>query len=61
MLKFIKHHMTTIDGVAWYPILALVLFGAFFLAWTIYSFRMSKETVDELSNIPFDNKNNDHE
>lgn len=63
MLKYIKHHLDTIQGVEIYPIISLVLF---FLVFTIMLFivmKMPKRNIDELSNLPLDNdiKNNNHE
>jgi cytochrome c oxidase cbb3-type subunit 4 len=54
MLRFIKHHLTGIDGVSIYPILSLLIFFIFFAVMLFLVFRMRKNEVDELSNIPFE-------
>ncbi len=52
MLKFIKHNMENIDGVAIYPIISLIIFFTFFVGLFIWVFTYKKETIKELSNIP---------
>ena len=60
MLRFIKHNLTTIDGVSIYPILSLLIFVIFFLIVITYVIRMKKTEINELSNLPFEeNKEND--
>ncbi len=63
MLKFIKHHLDTIEGVEIYPIISLILFFSVFTSMLILVFRMPKKNIEELSNLPLDNdlKNNSHE
>ncbi len=56
MLKFIKHNMSTIDGIAIYPIISLLIFSGFFAVLIYYVVRMRKAQVDELSNYPLDNE-----
>lgn len=55
MLKFIKHHMTEIDGIEIYPIISLLIFFLFFavLAWWVMSSK--KEYIDKVSQIPLQN------
>lgn len=52
MLRFIKHNLTSIDGVALYPIISLLIFVLFFIFITYRVVRMSKSTVEEISNMP---------
>ena len=54
MLRFIKHHLTGIDGVSIYPIFSLLIFFIFFTVMITYVIRMKKKEVNELSNIPFE-------
>lgn len=63
MLKFIKHHLDTIEGVEIYPIISLVLFFLVFTIMLIIVMKMPKGNIDEISNLPLDNdlKNNNHE
>ena len=54
MLRFIKHNLTSIDGVSIYPLISLLIFFLFFAFMLTYVIRMKKKEVNELSNIPFE-------
>ncbi|NNC70648.1 MAG: CcoQ/FixQ family Cbb3-type cytochrome c oxidase assembly chaperone [Flavobacteriaceae bacterium] len=58
MLKFIKHHMETMEGVAIYPMISLLIFFIFFavLFWWVFTAR--KEYITKVSNLPLENDNN---
>lgn len=53
MLKFIKHSMETIGGIEIYPIISLLIFFTFFVGLFVWVFTYKKETIEELSNMPF--------
>lgn len=52
MFEQIKHNMETIDGVAIYPILSLLIFFAFFVGLGLWVFSYKKEKIEEMSQIP---------
>lgn len=52
MLKFVKHHLATIDNVDIYPIISLILFGSVFIAILIKTFLADKNTMKQLSQMP---------
>lgn len=54
MLKYIKNHMATIDGIEIYPIVSLLIFTSFFalILWKVFSLRKSE--IKKLENTPFD-------
>lgn len=52
MLRFIKHHLASEQGVEFYGMLSLLIFVLFFLVVLIRVRRMKKTTIEELSNIP---------
>jgi cytochrome c oxidase cbb3-type subunit 4 len=54
MLRFIKHNLTTIEGIDIYPLISLLIFILFFVIVLVRVIRMSKAEVEELSNIPMD-------
>ena len=56
MFEQIKHNMETIDGVAIFPILSLVIFFTFFVGLGIWVFSYKKEKIKELSKIPLNDK-----
>ena len=60
MLKFFKHHMESIDGIAIYPIISLIIFFVFFIALFFWVATAKKQYIDEVSKIPFDTTNNDN-
>lgn len=57
MLKFIKHHMENIEGVAIYPMISLLIFFIFFsvLFWWVFTAR--KDYIKKVSKLPLDNDN----
>ncbi len=57
MLKFVKGYMETIDGVATYPMLSLLIFFFFFVILFWWVLTASKEHIKEVSNIPLENNN----
>lgn len=62
MLKFIKHNMETIDGIAIYPIISFLIFFTLFVGVLVYVVRKDKGTVREISMLPLDNNlNNQNE
>ena len=60
MMKFIKHHMASIEGVSLYPIISLIICFTFFIAlfWCVFSYK--KKDLNEISNLPLndDDQNN---
>lgn len=56
MFEQIKHNMETIAGVAVYPILSLLIFFFFFLGLGIWVFSYKKEKINELSQLPLNDK-----
>lgn len=54
MLKFIKGYVSSIDGIEIYPIISFIIFFVFFLVVSYYILTASKSYITELSNLPFD-------
>ncbi len=54
MLKFIKGHMESIDGIAIYPVISFVIFFAFFTILGIVVFAQRKDYFRQMSNLPLD-------
>ena len=61
MLKFIKHHMETIIGIEVYPVISFIIFFTFFLALTVYVIKVDKKVFSDISNIPLNDNESDHE
>ncbi|KAA1247381.1 CcoQ/FixQ family Cbb3-type cytochrome c oxidase assembly chaperone [Aquimarina sp. RZ0] len=57
MLKFIKGHMESIDGIEIYPMISLLIFFIFFAVLFWWVFTAKKEHIKEVSNIPLETEN----
>lgn len=54
MFKFIKQYAEKIDNAQIYPMVSLLIFFLFFMVLLVLVKKMSKERIQELSNIPLD-------
>ena len=52
MFEQIKHNMETIEGIAAYPIVALLIFFIFFVGLGVWVYSSKKEKIDEMRHIP---------
>ena len=59
MLKFFKHNLETIAGVEIYPILSLLIFFLFFVGLYTWTYTYKKDKINEMSNLPFSDTEND--
>jgi cell division septal protein FtsQ len=57
MLKFIKGHMASIDGVSIFPIISFIIFFSIFIFVLFWVFKMKKSEVSELAHIPLESNN----
>lgn len=58
MYKFIQKYMETMDHIAVYPMISLLVFFVFFMVLLYLVVKMDKKSVQLLSNIPFDEAEN---
>lgn len=54
MLKFIKHHMTSIGHIEIYPVISFIIFFVFFLAVLWIVFRSDKKFINKMENLPLE-------
>ena len=54
MFKFIKQYTEKMDHATIYPMISLFIFFLFFVVLLVFVKKMNKQSVKELSNIPFD-------
>ncbi len=54
MMKFVKNHMETIEGVANYPMVSLLIFFVFFVVLFWWVCTASKQHVRTMSELPLD-------
>ncbi|MBL7471295.1 CcoQ/FixQ family Cbb3-type cytochrome c oxidase assembly chaperone [Robertkochia sediminum] len=59
MLKFVKDHMATIDGIEIYPIISLSIFFVFFIGLFWWVFSAKKDYINKVSRFPLDNQENE--
>jgi len=54
MLKFIKHHMASIDGIEIYPIISFLIFFIFFVVVTAWVYSQKKNYFDNIAQSPLE-------
>ena len=54
MLKFVKNHMESIEGIATYPMISLLIFFVFFTLLFWWVFTASKAYIKEVSELPLE-------
>jgi len=54
MLKFIKHNLEEITGIAIFPMISFLIFFVFFILTFVWTFSMDKKLIREIENIPLD-------
>lgn len=52
MFEQVKHNLETIEGIASYPIISLLIFFIFFVGLGIWVLSYKKEKIEEMSHIP---------
>ncbi|GAB1405682.1 hypothetical protein MASR1M74_28640 [Lentimicrobium sp.] len=53
-MRFVSRLLNDIDGIYWFPIIALVLFVVFFLAIVLHTWFIKSEKADEMARLPLD-------
>ncbi len=56
MFKFIQQYAEKISNVNIYPMVSLLIFFIFFIVLLVLVKKMKNESVEQLSNLPFENK-----
>ena len=59
MLKYIKNHMTSIDGIEIYPLISLCIFFIFFILLFVYVFGGGKNRFKDVSLYPMSDEKDD--
>jgi len=52
------YYLSNIDGVSIYPIISLIIFFIFFVGLFYWVSKLDKKSIEEISNIPLDKKDN---
>ena len=53
-MRIVSRLLNDIDGIYWFPIIALVLFVVFFIAVVLHTLFIKKENTDEMARLPLD-------
>ncbi|MFB9054069.1 CcoQ/FixQ family Cbb3-type cytochrome c oxidase assembly chaperone [Formosa undariae] len=61
MFSFVKNYMDSMDGIAIYPILSLLIFFGFFVILFWWVLTAKKDYIDTVSQIPFEKDNHQNE
>ncbi len=56
-MKF-STYLTQIHGVSIFPIISLVMFVVFFILVLFWMYRLDKNEIERIENLPFDDKKN---
>ena len=54
-----KHYFEQIQGIEIWPIISLTIFLTFFIGLLIWVWKVDKGYINEMENMPIDNKLND--
>ncbi len=57
-MRYIKHYLAGIEGVEIFPILSFFIFLIVFIGFIVFVFRMDKNKLTHIKNLPFENKPN---
>jgi cytochrome c oxidase cbb3-type subunit 4 len=58
MLKFIKHHMTSITDIDIYPVAAFVLFLGIFIVASWYILTTDRKRIQHMEELPLADQDN---
>ncbi|MCF8374338.1 MAG: hypothetical protein K9H64_22135 [Bacteroidales bacterium] len=53
-MKIVSHYLESIEGVAIYPIIGILIFVLFFIVLLFYLFYLDKGYVKDMGNLPLD-------
>ncbi len=56
MLRNIKVYLASHENIDWYAVISLLIFFTVFIAMLIYVFKIPREKIDEIKNIPLNEK-----
>ena len=53
-MKIVSHYLGGIEGIEIYPIIAVIIFVAFFISLLFYLYHLDKGFVSEMGELPLD-------
>ena len=55
-MRIVIHYLESIEGVAIFPIIGIIIFFTFFLGLLYYVYHLDKGFVDDMANSPLRNE-----
>lgn len=55
-MKIVSHHLGNIEGIEIFPIIAILIFVAFFLSLLYYIYHLDKGFVSDMGNLPLEDE-----
>jgi hypothetical protein len=55
-MKLVIHYLEQIEGVAIFPIIALIIFFTVFTVMTVHTFSLKKEDVGRFARLPLEDE-----
>jgi len=53
-MRIVSSLFDSIEGIYWFPVIALLIFVVIFIVMTIHTFTLKKNYVKEVSRLPLD-------
>lgn len=53
-MRIVSRLLNDIDGIYWFPIVALVLFVVIFIAVVVHTMYIKKDKADEMARLPLE-------
>lgn len=53
-MKLVSHYLQSIEGVAIFPIISLIIFMSIFVMACYWALRLKKEDIQYMSNLPLE-------
>ncbi|MBW6492601.1 MAG: hypothetical protein K0B15_15555 [Lentimicrobium sp.] len=53
-MRIVSRILSEVDGIYWFPLIALIIFISFFVAIAIHTYTIKKDRSDELARLPLE-------
>jgi cbb3-type cytochrome oxidase subunit 3 len=53
-MRIVSRILSEVDGIYWFPLIALIIFISFFVAIAIHTYAIKKDRSDELARLPLE-------
>lgn len=59
-MSAISEYLSSISGIAIYPIIAFIIFFLFFILMLLHTYSIKEKDIEEMKRIPLDNDDDDN-